>query len=51
MPLDPTGPSYSQCWDSYCVLLTSDPMILGVLELLGVELPLGVVGLAKLFIS
>ena len=49
--LDPTGPSYSQCWDSYCVLLTSDPMILGVLELLGVELPLGVVGLAKLFIS
>ena len=32
-----------------CVLLTSDPMILGVLEHLGVDLPLGVVGLAAEF--
>ena len=38
--LGPTGPCYSRCWDR-CVLLTSDPMILGVLESLGVELPLG----------
>jgi hypothetical protein len=37
------GPSYSQCWGSCCVLLNSDPMILGVLECLGVDLPLGVV--------
>ena len=44
------GPSYSQCWDRCCVLLTSDPMILGVLELLGVALPLGVVGLAMEFV-
>jgi hypothetical protein len=33
-----------------CVLLTSDPLILGVLEHLGVELPLGVVGLAAEFV-
>jgi hypothetical protein len=32
-----------------CVLLTSDPLILGTLEHLGVELPLGVVGLAAEF--
>jgi hypothetical protein len=44
--LGPTGPNYSRCWDRCCVLLTSDPMILGMLECLGVELPLGVVGLA-----
>ena len=42
---DPTGPSYSWCWGRCCVLLTSDPMIIRVLEHLGVELPLGVVGL------
>jgi hypothetical protein len=40
--LDPAGLSYSQCWDRCCVFLTSDPMILGILECLGVELPLGV---------
>jgi hypothetical protein len=52
MFLDPTGTSY--CWQSFdrcCVLLTSDPMILGVLEHLGVEFPLGVVGLAAEFVS
>ena len=43
--LGPIGPSYSQCWDR-CVFFTSDPMILGVIECLGIELPLGVVGLA-----
>jgi hypothetical protein len=32
-----------------CVLLNSDPIILGVLELLGVDLTLGVVGLAVEF--
>lgn len=41
--LDPTGHSYSECWDKYCVLLTYDPMILGVLEHLEVEFFLGVV--------
>ena len=41
--LGPTGPNYSRCWDRCCVLLTSDPMILGLLECLGVDLPLGVV--------
>jgi hypothetical protein len=34
--LGPSGPSYSQGWDR-CVLLTSDPLILNVLEHLGVE--------------
>ena len=38
--LGPTGPS----------LLTSDPVFLGLLECLGVELPLGVVGLADKFV-
>ena len=48
--LDPSGPRYS-CWgcDRCCVLLTSDPMILGVLECLGLEFPLGVVGLGSEF--
>ena len=41
--LGPTRPSYFQCWGRYCVLLTSDPMILGV------ELLLGVVGLVAEF--
>ena len=45
--LGPTGPSYSQCWNRCCVLLTSDPMILGVLEHLGFELTLGIVGLGQ----
>jgi hypothetical protein len=44
--LSPTGPNYSWCWDRCCVFLTLDPMILGVLECLVVDLPLGVVGLA-----
>ena len=35
--LGPAGPIYSQCWDRYCVLLTSDPMFLGVLEGLGMS--------------
>jgi hypothetical protein len=43
--LHPSGPSYSWCWGRCCVLLTSDPLILDVLEHLGVELPLGAVGL------
>ena len=38
-----SGCSYFWFWGRCCVLLTSDPMILGVLERLGVELPLGVV--------
>jgi hypothetical protein len=43
------APRYSQwCWDRCCVL-TSDTMILGMLESLGVELSLGVVGLAAEF--
>ena len=33
--------------DRCCVLLTSDPMILGVLEHLGFELTLGIVGLGQ----
>ena len=33
-----------------CVLFSSDPLILGALERLGVELPLGVVGLAAAII-
>jgi hypothetical protein len=40
------GPSYFQCWGRCCILLTSDPMILGALEHLGVDLPLNVVGLS-----
>jgi hypothetical protein len=45
--LAPAGPSYSQwCWNRCYVLLTPDPKILGMLEHLGVELPLGAVGLA-----
>jgi hypothetical protein len=47
--LGPAGPSYFQCWGRFCVILTSDPLILGVLECLGVDLPLGVVGLAAEF--
>jgi hypothetical protein len=47
VPVTP-GPSYSWCWGRCCVLLTSD-LILGVLEHLGMELPLGVVGLAAEF--
>lgn len=43
------GPSYSQFCDICCVFLTSDPMILDVLEHLGAEMPLGVVGLASGF--
>jgi hypothetical protein len=39
--LGPAGPSYSQYLGRCCVLLSSDPIILGVLESL--ELPLGVV--------
>jgi hypothetical protein len=43
--LDPAGPSYSRwCWNRCCVLLTLDPKILGMLEHLGVEPPLGAVG-------
>ena len=42
--LDPAGPSYSQwCWNRCCVLLTPDPKILGMLEHLGVEPPMGAV--------
>ena len=43
------GPSYFRCWGRCCVLLASDSMILGMLECLKVELPLGVVGLAAEF--
>ena len=42
------GPAGSS-WDRCCVLLTSDPKILGILEHLGVELPLGVERLAAEF--
>ena len=41
------GPSYFWCWGRCCVLLTFDPMILGMIEHQGVDLPLGVVGLAE----
>jgi hypothetical protein len=44
--LCPAGPSYSWCWGRCCILLTSNPMIPGMLELLGGELLLGVLGLA-----
>ena len=50
MCLGPTGPSYFLCWGRYCVPLTSDPMILAVVGRLGVDLPLGVVGLAAEFV-
>jgi hypothetical protein len=44
--LDPAGPSYSQWfWNRCGVLLTTDPKILGMLENLGVEPPLGAMGL------
>ena len=49
--LRPTGPSYFQCWGRCFVLLTSDPKILSMLESLGVEIPLGVVGLAVILWS
>jgi hypothetical protein len=49
--LGPAGPSFSWCWDRCCVLLTSDPTILRMLEPLGVEIPLGVVGLTMEFVS
>ena len=50
MSLDPAGPSYSQwCWNRCCVLLTPDPKILGMLEQLEVEPPLGAVGLTAEF--
>jgi hypothetical protein len=42
-------PVTSWCWGRCCVLLTSNPMILGMSEYLGVKLPLGVAGLAKDF--
>ena len=41
-PWSPLAPVTLQCWDRYCVLLIDDPMILGV------ELPLGVVGLGAI---
>ena len=41
------GPSYFLCCDRCCVLRTSDPMILSMLEHMGVGLPLGVVELAE----
>ena len=44
--LGPASSSYSWCWGQLCVLLTSDNLILGVLEHLGMELSLGVVWLA-----
>ena len=40
--LNPKGPSYSWCWGRCCGLL---PIILDMLEHLGVELPLDAVGL------
>ena len=46
--LDPTGSSYSWwCWNRCYVRLISEPMILSVLECLGVELPLGILGPAE----
>jgi hypothetical protein len=45
----PARPSYFWCWGRCCVLLTSDLMILGVLEHLVVDLLLDVVGLAAVF--
>ena len=44
--LSHAGPSYSQwCWNRCRVLLTPDPKFLGLLGSLGVEPPLGAVGL------
>ena len=37
MCLGPAYPNYSQWWDRCCALLISDPMILGLLEHLGVR--------------
>ena len=45
------GYSFSWCWGRCCVLLASDPVILGVLEQLRGDLPVGVVGLATEFES
>jgi hypothetical protein len=45
-----TIPNHPSVGNRCCVLLTSDPLILGMLELLGVELPLGVVWLAAEFV-
>jgi hypothetical protein len=51
LSLYPDGPSYFQWfWNRCCVLLTPDPKILGVLEHLGVEPPLGDVRLAAEFV-
>jgi hypothetical protein len=47
--LGPAGPSYFWCWGRCCVLPTSDSIMLGMLEHLGMELPLGVLGLAAEF--
>ena len=47
--LGPAGPSYFWCWGRRCFLLTSNPLILGTLEYMGVNLPLGIVGLAAEF--
>jgi hypothetical protein len=45
-----TGSNYFRYWSRCCVLLTSDPTILALLEHLGMDLPLGVVGLAAKFV-
>jgi hypothetical protein len=48
--LYPAGPSYSRwSWNRCCVLFTSDPKILAVLDHLGVEPPLWTVGLSAEF--
>lgn len=49
--LGSVGPSYFRCWGRCYVLFTSDPVVLGMLECLGVDLPLGVVGLTEEFAS
>jgi hypothetical protein len=49
--LGPTGHRSPGVGDKCCVLLTSDPLILVMLECLGVELSLGVVGLARMIHS
>ena len=48
--LGSTDASNSCCWDRCCIFLTSDPMILDEFEHRGVELSLGVVGLAMEFV-
>ena len=49
--LDPAGLSYSWWYcNRCCILLTFDPMILGMLEHLELELPLAVVELAAEFV-